>query len=61
MMHELSGMQLSMRTAEELIVPAVRAIENGIFPVPPANQTKSRIYDGNAATLVANLTTSTEA
>jgi hypothetical protein len=38
-------MQLSLKTAEELIVPTIRAIENDLFPGSTANQTKSRIYE----------------
>ena len=45
LIHELAGMQLSLRTAEELIVPTIRAIENDLFPGSTANQTKSRIYE----------------
>ena len=44
LMHESTGMQLSVRTAEELLVPTVRAIENDLFPGSSAMQTKSRIY-----------------
>jgi AI-2E family transporter len=45
LIHELAGTQLSLRTAEELIVPTIRAIENDLFPGSTANQTKSRIYE----------------
>jgi hypothetical protein len=38
-------MQLSTDTAEELIVPTVRTIENDLFPGAAASQTKSRIYE----------------
>jgi hypothetical protein len=44
LMRESTGMQLSVRTAEELLVPAVRAIENDLFPGSSATQTKARIY-----------------
>jgi predicted PurR-regulated permease PerM len=44
LMHESTGMQLSVRTAEELLVPVVRAIENDLFPGSSATQTKARIY-----------------
>jgi len=45
LMHELTGMQLSVKTAEELIVPTIRTIENELFPGSAAIQTKSRIYE----------------
>ncbi|MBV9130230.1 MAG: AI-2E family transporter, partial [Verrucomicrobia bacterium] len=44
LMNELGGMQLTVEIAEEVIVPAVRAIENDLFPGTTAHQTKSRIY-----------------
>ena len=44
LIHESTGMQLSVRTAEELLVPIVRAVENDLFPGSSAIQTKSRIY-----------------
>jgi hypothetical protein len=40
-----TAMQLSADTAEGLIVPTVRAIENDLFPGAAASQTKSRIYE----------------
>jgi hypothetical protein len=40
-----SNAALSIKTAEELIVPTVRMIENDLFPGATANPTKSRIYD----------------
>jgi predicted PurR-regulated permease PerM len=45
LMRELTGMQLSVRTAEELIVPTIRTIENDLFPGSGVIQTKSRIYE----------------
>jgi predicted PurR-regulated permease PerM len=42
---ELSGMQLTLRTAEEVIVPTIRIIENDLFPGPTATRPKSRIYE----------------
>ena len=45
LMHELTGMQLSARAAEELIVPSIRAIENDLFPGPSTSQTKLRLYE----------------
>jgi predicted PurR-regulated permease PerM len=44
LMRESTGMQLSVRTAEELLVPAIRVIENDLFPGSSATQTKARIY-----------------
>lgn len=45
LIHELTSAQLSIETAEELIVPTIRTIENELFPGTTANQTKSRIYE----------------
>jgi predicted PurR-regulated permease PerM len=45
LIHELTSAQLSIKTAEELIVPTIRTIENELFPGTAANQTKSRIYE----------------
>jgi predicted PurR-regulated permease PerM len=45
LIHELTGTQLSLRTAEELIVPTIRAVENDLFPGSTATPTKSRIYE----------------
>jgi predicted PurR-regulated permease PerM len=45
LMHESVGMQLSLRSAEDLIIPAIRAIENDLFPGSTAIRTKSRIYE----------------
>jgi predicted PurR-regulated permease PerM len=42
---ELAGMQLSIRTAEEVIVPTIRIIENDLFPGPTATKPKSLIYE----------------
>jgi predicted PurR-regulated permease PerM len=42
---ELAGMQLSIRTAEEVIVPTIRIIENDLFPGPTATKPKSQIYE----------------
>ena len=55
LMHELTGMQLSVRAAEELIVPCIRAIENDPLPGPNPIQTKSRLY-GQMRELVEELT-----
>jgi predicted PurR-regulated permease PerM len=42
-LQELSGMQLSVGIAEELILPTLRVIENDLYP-GASNPTKSRIY-----------------
>jgi predicted PurR-regulated permease PerM len=55
LMHEHTGMQLSVRAAEELIVPCIRAIENDPLPGPNPIQTKSRLY-GQMRELVEELT-----
>src|ERR1700736_1959651 len=44
MVHESTGMILSTATAENLIVPTIRTIENDLFPGGSANQSKARIY-----------------
>jgi predicted PurR-regulated permease PerM len=43
LLQELSGMQLSVEIAEELILPTLRVIENDLYP-GASNPTKSRIY-----------------
>jgi predicted PurR-regulated permease PerM len=43
LLQELGGMQLSVRIAEELILPTLRAIENDLYP-RATDPTKSRIY-----------------
>jgi len=45
LLNETVTMQLSTKTAEELLVPTVRTIEIDLFPGATANQTKSRIYE----------------
>jgi hypothetical protein len=45
LIHELAGTQLSVKAAEELLVPTIRAVENDLFPGSTAFQTKSRIYE----------------
>lgn len=45
LVHGLTAMELTARTAEELIVPTIRTVENELFPGPTANQTKSLIYE----------------
>ena len=42
---ELAGMQLSVKSAEEVIVPTIRIIENDLFPGPTATKPKSQIYE----------------
>jgi predicted PurR-regulated permease PerM len=42
---ETEAMQLSTKTAEELLIPTIRTIENELFPGATASQTKSRIYE----------------
>src|SRR6516162_4420236 len=44
LIHELGATELSTNTAEELIVPLVRTIENEPFRGGAARQAKSRIY-----------------
>jgi predicted PurR-regulated permease PerM len=44
MVHEATGMVLSTATAENLIVPTIRMIENGRFPGGSNTQSKRRIY-----------------
>ncbi len=43
-MHEVIGSQLTLDSAEELVMPTVRAIENELFPGAASNPTKTRIY-----------------
>jgi predicted PurR-regulated permease PerM len=45
MVHESTGMVLSTATAENLIVPTIRTIENSRFPGSSATQAKMRIYE----------------
>jgi predicted PurR-regulated permease PerM len=45
MVHESTGNVLSTATAENLIVPTIRAIENDLFPGGSATQSKARIYE----------------
>jgi predicted PurR-regulated permease PerM len=44
LVQELAGMQLSSKTAEELILPTVRVIEKDLFPGPTVSKTRTRIY-----------------
>jgi predicted PurR-regulated permease PerM len=43
LIHELDGQQLSAQLADELLVPAIRAIENDFLPGPKVS-TKNQIY-----------------
>jgi predicted PurR-regulated permease PerM len=45
MVHEATGMDLSLATAENLIVPTIRMIENGRFPGGSNTQSKRRTYE----------------
>ncbi|MEA3163519.1 MAG: hypothetical protein QOE88_1337 [Verrucomicrobiota bacterium] len=45
LIHEQAGTVLTLEIAEEVIVPAIRAIENDLFPGTTAHQTKARIYE----------------
>jgi hypothetical protein len=58
LIHEQGGMQLTFENAEELLVPAIRAIENELFPGRTDHQTKARIY-GQMRALIEELTVST--
>ena len=44
LVQELAGMQLSTKTAEELILPTVRVIEKDLFPGAAVSKTRARIY-----------------
>jgi AI-2E family transporter len=44
LVQELAGMQLSTKTAEELILPTVRVIEKDFLPGATASKTRTRIY-----------------
>jgi predicted PurR-regulated permease PerM len=45
LIHEQGGSELTVEIAEEVFMPAIRAIENDIFPGSRVHQTKSRIYE----------------
>jgi predicted PurR-regulated permease PerM len=45
MIHEQGGTELTVEIAEEILIPAIRAVENDLFPGPRVHQTKSRIYE----------------
>ena len=44
LINQIGGAQLSIKTAEELIIPAVRIIEKDLPPGDSMNPTKTRIY-----------------
>jgi predicted PurR-regulated permease PerM len=58
LIHDQAGTELTVTIAEELLVPAIRAIENELFPGATAHQTKSRIY-GQMRELIEELAVST--
>jgi predicted PurR-regulated permease PerM len=58
LIHDQAGTELTVTIAEELLVPAIRAIENDLFPGTTAHQTKSRIY-GQMRELIEELAVST--
>jgi predicted PurR-regulated permease PerM len=45
LVHEQGGTHLTVEIAEEVLIPAIRAIENDLFPGPRVHQTKLRIYE----------------
>src|SRR6516164_1886453 len=45
LVHESTGMILSAATAENLVVPTIRMIENGRFPGSSAAESKRQIYE----------------
>ena len=60
LIHDQAGTQLTIEIAEEVIVPAIRAIENELFPGTTAHQTKTRIYE-QMRELIEELTIATPA
>lgn len=58
LIHDQAGTELTVAIAEELLVPAIRAIENELFPGTTAHQTKTRIY-GQMRELIEELAVST--
>ena len=58
LIHDQAGTELTVAIAEELLVPAIRAIENDLFPGTTAHQTKTRIY-GQMRELIEELALST--
>ena len=45
LLNQQAGTELTLEIAEEVFVPAVRAIENELFPGPRVQKTKTRIYE----------------
>ncbi len=60
LIHEEGGVQLTVEMAEEMIVPAIRAIENELLPGRTDHQTKARIYE-QMREMIEELTVSTPA
>jgi hypothetical protein len=58
LIHEQGGTQLTVEIAEEMIVPAIRAIENELLPGRTDHQAKARIY-GQMRELIEDLTAPT--
>jgi predicted PurR-regulated permease PerM len=44
LLHEITGARLTLETAEEVLMPMVRTIENELFPGAASKQVKARIY-----------------
>ena len=44
LMHETTGTELTLRAAEELVMPTVRTVENELFPGPGSARQKAHIY-----------------
>jgi predicted PurR-regulated permease PerM len=44
LLHEITGARLTLETAEEVLMPMVRTIENELFPGSASKQVKTRIY-----------------
>jgi predicted PurR-regulated permease PerM len=57
LIHDQAGTELTVAIAEELLIPAIRAIENELFPGTTAHQTKTRIY-GQMRELIEELAVS---
>ncbi|MBW0001058.1 MAG: AI-2E family transporter [Verrucomicrobia bacterium] len=44
LLHEITGARLTLETAEEVLMPMIRTIENELFPGSASKQVKARIY-----------------
>ena len=44
LLHEITGARLTLETAEEVLMPMIRTIENELFPGAASKQVKARIY-----------------